>query len=894
MSRPTYPTRLRDHLGNEVAIPAKPFATGGEGAVFDVVGRPDLVAKLYSKPQSKERCDKLRAMTKAWNTDLQKIAAWPTATLNNGNPTAVAGILMPRIANHKEIHNLYSVAQRKKDFPDKDWGFLLHTARNCAIAFESIHSHGHVVGDVNQKNVMVSEKGIVALVDCDSFQVKEGNRIFRCGVGVPEYTPPELHGRKFTEVDRDANHDTFGLAVMVFHLLMMGRHPFAGVPQVNVDIPIEKAIQDGLYAYARNASKLKPPPHVPPLAMLNAPVRDLFERAFASHQRPTASEWRHALDASLNGLQRCKNDPKHSFPAGTNCPWCQLITVSRLMFFVPSQGVAGATLQFEDIQKLVIKLTSMQLVFSSLKRPRPRLAVQIKLPASLRSIPKPILLTHPLPPAAVQQPVLLPLPPQPTPLAEPILRLLPGSPALPTAPRLRPHPPAPEKLPLPRLHEKPSPPVYPPPAPVPASSEPFLATLSLAGALAGVPIFLFAKPVGLMMMLAFGMWWLVMKVTHGLRRAMLLKSLKTEYKAECAHIDFGYAEQLKLIENANRKILDAWNTANATKAHVHAQLCKVVDAENRVRLAPWETIKVSIEAEHARITQGIIQANRRVLLDWEAQKEAIRTAYVQACGRVELENQQRTVAWEAVTASRQLEYRQKCAVVDAENRQTTAAWEAANAPWVDEQKRWRDRKSFAELEIKRLEDELLAQRSMSVSRFQQRKVEIERVLKSHEGARQDYERDLRLAESNSKMVQLDEHLDKSLIRRAKLKGINSGCVLSLASFGIETAKDVPRLKDLKVPKIGKVLSQRLFEWRDKLASTFRPQQGLPESERKRVGSRYAPLLLPLTQALQSAIEDLNVIEASHRAAEAKRMEAIAAAVQDLAVAEATVKVMSVV
>ena len=201
MSRQAYPTQLRDHSGTRSAS-LQALRGRRRGAVFDVVGRPDLVAKLYSKPQSKERCDKLRAMAKLCSPDLLKIAAWPTATLSNGNPAAVDGILMPRIVDHKEIHHLYSVAQRKKDFPEADWGFLLHTARNCAIAFEAVHQHGHVVGDVNQKNVMVSKKGIVALVDCDSFQVAEGSRIFRCGVGVPEYTPPELHGKNFASLDR--------------------------------------------------------------------------------------------------------------------------------------------------------------------------------------------------------------------------------------------------------------------------------------------------------------------------------------------------------------------------------------------------------------------------------------------------------------------------------------------------------------------------------------------------------------------------------------------------------------------------------------------------------------------------------------------------------------------
>ena len=122
-----YATRLRDQLGNKVCLAPKPFAVGGEGAVFDVEGRPDLVAKLYSKPQTRERCDKLRAMAKLCNPDLLKIAAWPTSTLSNGNGAAIDGILMPRIAGYLEIHHLYSVAQRKKDFPEADWGFLLHT-----------------------------------------------------------------------------------------------------------------------------------------------------------------------------------------------------------------------------------------------------------------------------------------------------------------------------------------------------------------------------------------------------------------------------------------------------------------------------------------------------------------------------------------------------------------------------------------------------------------------------------------------------------------------------------------------------------------------------------------------------------------------------------------------
>lgn len=188
----------------------------------------------------------------------------------------------------------------------------------------------------------------------------------------------------------------------------------------------------------------------------------------------------------------------------------------------------------------------------------------------------------------------------------------------------------------------------------------------------------------------------------------------------------------------------------------------------------------------------------------------------------------------------------------------------------------------------------MAQRSVSVSRFQQRKVEADCVTKSHDGTCQDYERELRQAEVDSKKIQLGEHLDKSLIRNAKLKGITGVRIIELESFGIETAKDVDILDNRKVPGIGPVLSKRLFDWRDKLASSFRPQQGLPESEKSRIAVRYAPVLQPLRQAIQTAISDLDRIEASHRASEADQAKRIAAAVQDLALTEAYVRAMNVV
>ena len=145
----------------------------------------------------------------------------------------------------------------------------------------------------------------------------------------------------------------------------------------------------------------------------------------------------------------------------------------------------------------------------------------------------------------------------------------------------------------------------------------------------------------------------------------------------------------------------------------------------------------------------------------------------------------------------------------------------------------------AEAEIRRLESDLYRQRTATENRFRQRKDEASGIAVSHDRARQDYEQELKQAEMDSKRIQLDEHLDKALIRQAKLKGITGDRILSLESFGIETAKDVPLLNNQKVPGIGPVLSNRLFDWCNGLMASFRPQQTLPDSEKNRIASRYA-------------------------------------------------------
>lgn len=274
----------------------------------------------------------LEAMVRLKGATLSAFAAWPERRILDKSSKQTWGVVLPRVTDHREIHHLYSPAHRKIDFPAADWSFLLHVARNCASAFEVIHAAGHVVGDVNQGGILVSRQGMVKLIDCDSFQVSDGRRVFTCDVGVPHFTAPELQGKSFRGLHRAPTHDTFGLAVLVFHLLFMGRHPFAGRYHGTGDMPIELAIQQGRFAYGAAGAKVQmtPPPHALRLSHVSPVVADLFERAFRHSAsqliRPMAGEWLKALEDLKNGLAACSRFPGHKFisNATRSCPWCEI------------------------------------------------------------------------------------------------------------------------------------------------------------------------------------------------------------------------------------------------------------------------------------------------------------------------------------------------------------------------------------------------------------------------------------------------------------------------------------------------------------------------------------------------------------------------------------------
>lgn len=309
-----------------------PFAGGGEGDVYDVVGAPGFVAKIY-KPDKRttERERKLSVMVSNKPSVMEQYA-WPLDVLyENGQ---FIGYIMPKINGKEKLRNIYVYDKRK----GKPWSLFIAIAKNLSAAVHNVHEIHQVVGDLNPENILVNPNdGMVTLVDTDSYHISDSSRTYRCGVGMPEFVAPELQGIHFPSAPLPTftpESDRFALAVLIFALLMNGAHPFSCKVISGSSSkfqPIDN-MQNGKCAFFPDSrsSNMDIPRYAPDLSSLPDNIQKLFRRAFvAGHStpslRPSAEEWYNALEQLEDNLKTCLKDTQHIYYYGAKeCPWCKV------------------------------------------------------------------------------------------------------------------------------------------------------------------------------------------------------------------------------------------------------------------------------------------------------------------------------------------------------------------------------------------------------------------------------------------------------------------------------------------------------------------------------------------------------------------------------------------
>lgn len=312
--------------GQELDID-KRIGKGGEGEVFAVSNMPGFALKAYLPDLVAGREKKIRAMVGTRLAELAPMVAFPHQVVVNDRG-AFVGFMMRLVEKHKEIHELQTPSSRQKYFPKADYGFIVRVAVNIARVFAQVHATGCVIGDINQRGILVSPSATVALIDADSFQVSDGSQQYLCVVGVPEYTPPELQGKSLKSVVRTIDHDAFGLAVCLFQLLCMDRHPFSGRYSGHGDMPLEKAIAEYRFAYSSRNTGMTPPLGTVRLDDFTPRVAQLFDQAFAPNyvgKRPSVSMWVEAMAELEGSLRACSHSKLHRYArTAKECPWCRM------------------------------------------------------------------------------------------------------------------------------------------------------------------------------------------------------------------------------------------------------------------------------------------------------------------------------------------------------------------------------------------------------------------------------------------------------------------------------------------------------------------------------------------------------------------------------------------
>lgn len=349
--------------GKPLAL-GKLIGKGGEGEVFALSDDESLAVKRYTINDLGSRKAKVGAMINARLAHKSALVAFPLSVVTDHNGK-FAGFIMKLVSGHKPIHELYSPSGRKHNFPECDYRFLVRSASNVARAVAQVHQQNCVIGDINHSGILISGKATAALIDADSFQIISGGDQHLCKVGVPDYTPPELQGQKLAGIVRTSNHDAFGLAIVAFQMLFMGRHPFVGRYAYG-EMPIEKAISEFRFAYSeRRQVGMTAPPATCGLSDFPLEIGAAFEAAFSleqAHLRPSAEHWVRILSNLEKRLRRCDDVDFHYHPPeAQSCPWCRMERQLGITLFLPpipggsqaSRADAGHGFNLESFWKAI-------------------------------------------------------------------------------------------------------------------------------------------------------------------------------------------------------------------------------------------------------------------------------------------------------------------------------------------------------------------------------------------------------------------------------------------------------------------------------------------------------------------------------------------------------------
>lgn len=267
-------------LKNSLKIESE-IASGGEGKIFKLKGQK--VYKEFHNADNKIQEKLNRIMLR--NINLDSICT-PIQLIEENEK--IVGYTMSNIEGVNLKNYLFLVSMSKKNIKRSN---LVDIATQIASSFNHLHSKMVLVGDVSDNNILIDDNLNTHLIDCDSFQVEK----YLCEVGTDEFTPPEMMGKNFKKTPRTLKNEYFSLGVLLFKILIPGRHPFS---VTNGGSPIEN-IKNGSFAYPlANDYDFNTPLDKKLLSTWNEMplyIKECFFRTFKTENRVSPKEWLEVL-----------------------------------------------------------------------------------------------------------------------------------------------------------------------------------------------------------------------------------------------------------------------------------------------------------------------------------------------------------------------------------------------------------------------------------------------------------------------------------------------------------------------------------------------------------------------------------------------------------------------
>lgn len=217
---------VKTYSGLEIKL-MKEIASGGEGKIFLTNMNDKMLVKVYTKEslsgEIKYKIEQMSQINIKSRKNKFKIA-WPIEPVVN-EKEEFCGFLMERLEG-KTLHEVcFTPAYAKKlNLKRLD---LVNISINLIEAFLYLHYKNIIIGDINPRNILVDiNNGFsIGMIDTDSYQFKN----FSCKVGTLEFTRPTLlrKGVNYNLYRRQPSDDLFSVAVVIFRILMLGKHPYS-------------------------------------------------------------------------------------------------------------------------------------------------------------------------------------------------------------------------------------------------------------------------------------------------------------------------------------------------------------------------------------------------------------------------------------------------------------------------------------------------------------------------------------------------------------------------------------------------------------------------------------------------------------------------------------------